>query len=118
MTEISATNGCYLRCSGDTEAEAFTRVGLEIVSNDKAKVGLLGWIPVDSRRYAVPISGLCKASRTRGGQRFLFLISAYDPIYHSSSADKDRFYQRLHDLIKTAQNRHCHFSRGLKRQDR
>lgn len=70
--------------------------------NDEVGAGFLEWIPDDSRLCAVCIRGSFKASRTLA-DRCLSVISTFAVRQRDQNPKKDRFYRRLHDLLRTAQ---------------
>lgn len=51
---------------------------------------------------AVRLRDSCKASRCRSDRSNKLVISAYVPIGSSLVAIKETFYQKLHDLLRTA----------------
>jgi hypothetical protein len=92
----------HLRLSGDTEAMASGQAGVGIALSERAEAALLDWIPIDSRLCAVRLEGSCKVSRQKNRKRGLFVVAAYAPTDCSPDAVKDRFYERVHDLLQKA----------------
>lgn len=70
---------------------------------DKVKDVLFEWIKYDDWLYTSDIRGSRRVSGTRADRKCLFVTTFAHADSHLD-AEKDRFCQRLHDLVRTAQN--------------